>query len=95
MLGRVSINVPTQRFWQRWTVLAMLAYAFLAVLTATERDQQPSPKERIPLICNEIHHLFDHLITQPITDLWHRLHRPTWPRQHQHRAKISHYRSRE
>ena len=29
--------------WHRWTTLAMLAHAFLAVATATERDAQPTP----------------------------------------------------
>jgi hypothetical protein len=29
--------------WHRWTTLAMLAHAFLAVATAAERDTQPTP----------------------------------------------------
>jgi SRSO17 transposase len=41
--------------WQRWTVLAMLAYAYFAVITATERDRHHPPAELIPLTCNEIH----------------------------------------
>ena len=29
--------------WHRWTTLAMLAHAFLAVATAAERDHAPAP----------------------------------------------------
>jgi SRSO17 transposase len=80
--------------WQRWTILAMLAHAFLAVLAATERDRLPSPNGLIPLTCNEIHHLFNTLIAQPVRNLCHRLRCSTWRRQHQHRAKTSHYQRR-
>jgi hypothetical protein len=80
--------------WQRWTVLAMLAYAYLAVLTATERARHRPPAGLIPLICNEIHHLFNPLIVPPISSLGHRLRWSTWRRRHQHRAKISHYQRR-
>jgi SRSO17 transposase len=81
--------------WHRWTILAMLAYAFLAVLTATERAETPTPPGLIALTCNEIHRLFNTLIVEPIQDLRHRLHWSTWRRQHQHRARTSHYQRRE
>jgi len=47
--------------WQRWTILAMLACAFLAVVTATERAENPTPQgvSLIALTCNEIRHLFN------------------------------------
>jgi SRSO17 transposase len=32
--------------WQRWTILAMLAHAFLAVLAATEHADNPAPNRR-------------------------------------------------
>jgi hypothetical protein len=80
--------------WQRWTMLAMLAFAFLAVLAATEQAHQPAPAGLIPLTCNEIHHLFNVLIAQPLSDLRHRLHWSTWRRRHQHRAGTSHYQRR-
>ena len=35
--------------WHRWTTLAMLAHAFLAVATATERDTQPDPRRTDPV----------------------------------------------
>lgn len=81
--------------WQRWTVLAMLAYAFLAVLAATERTRHPAPEGLISLTCNEIHHLINVLLIKPISDLTHRLHWSSWRRRHQHRAKTSHYQRRE
>lgn len=80
--------------WHRWTVLAMLAYAFLAVLAATEHATNPATDGLIPLTCNEIHHLFNVLITTPISNLCHRLRCSTWRRRHQHRAKILHYQRR-
>jgi hypothetical protein len=81
--------------WHRWTTLAMLAHAFLAVATATERDAQPSPTGLITLTVNEFRRLFDALllVTQhTVTSLlaWSR-----WRRRHQHRARLSHYRRRQ
>jgi hypothetical protein len=64
--------------WQRRTVLAMLAYAFLTVLAVTERAERPAPAGLISLTYREIHHLFNVLIAQPISDLWHRLTWSTW-----------------
>jgi SRSO17 transposase len=80
--------------WHRWTILAMLAFAFLAVLAATQRTRNPAPEGLIPLTCNEIHHLLNVLSTRPVRDLWHRLRWSTWRRRHQHRAKTSHYQRR-
>lgn len=81
--------------WHRWTTLAMLAHAFLAVATATERDAQPAPTGLITLTVNEFRRLFDALllVTQhTVTSLlaWSR-----WRRRHQHRARLSHYRRRQ
>jgi len=81
--------------WHRWTTLAMLAHAFLAVATATERDTQPPPTSLIALTVNEFRRLFDALLlttNHTVTSLlaWSR-----WRRRHQHRARESHYRRRE
>jgi len=83
--------------WQRWTVLAMLTYAFLAVVTATERAENPTPQgvSLIALTCNEIHRLFNTFIAEPIRDLRHRLRWSLWRRRHQHCARTSHYRRRQ
>jgi Transposase DDE domain len=78
--------------WHRWTTLAMLAYAFLAVLAATERTRQPPPDGMIPLTCNEIHHLLSTLPAKPAPGRSHRLRWSAWRRRHQHRARTSHYR---
>src|SRR5262249_52066434 len=48
--------------WHRWTPLAMLAHAFLAVATATERETQPAPAGLITLTVNEFRHLFNALL---------------------------------
>jgi hypothetical protein len=73
----------------------MLAHAFLAVATATERDTQPASTTLITLTVNEFRRLFDALllVTQhTVTALlaWSR-----WRRQHQYRARLSHYRRRQ
>jgi hypothetical protein len=43
--------------WHRATILSMLAHAFLAVTTATERSRRAAPTGWIRLTCNEIRHL--------------------------------------
>ena len=80
--------------WQRWTVLAMLASAFLSVLAAAERRRQPPPDGMIPLTSSEIHHLLNVLAAQPARGPRHRLHWSAWRRTHQHRARTSHYQKR-
>jgi SRSO17 transposase len=77
--------------WHRWTVLAMLAHAFLTVVAATERTQGPASTDRISLTCNEVQHLFATLVTTLITDIAHRLRLSTWRRRHQYRARQAHY----
>ena len=52
-----STFTPTvrQAAWRRWTLLAMLAHALLAVIAATERAEHPPPPgELISLTYNEI-----------------------------------------
>jgi hypothetical protein len=81
--------------WRRWTLLAMLAHALLAVIAATERAERPPPGELIPLTCNEIRHLFTKLITEPARRLTDPLAWSHWRRRHQHHARASHYRRQE
>jgi len=81
--------------WHRWTTLAMLAHAFLAVATATGRDAQPTPAGLITLTVNEFRRLFDALLLvtrHTVTTLlaWSR-----WRRRHQYRARQSHYKRRQ
>jgi hypothetical protein len=80
--------------WHRWTILAMLASAFLAVLAATEHARQPPPDGMIPLTSSEIHHLLNVLPGHPARSIRHRLHWSAWRRTHQPRARTSHYQKR-
>ena len=82
-------------FWQRWTLLAMLAHALLAVIAAHEHTQRPAPDGLIALTCNEISRLFTSYVIEPDRTLacpeaWSR-----WRRRHQHRARTSHYQRQE
>jgi SRSO17 transposase len=80
--------------WRRWTLIAMLAHAMLTAVAAATRTRQPSPAGLIPLTCNEIARLLNRLIANPIQPLTSVLRWSQWRRQHQHRARISHYRRR-
>ena len=95
LVGLDQHQVRRWTSWHRWTTLAMLAHAFLAVATAIERDTMPTPTGLIALTVNEFRRLFDALLLtakHTITSLlaWSR-----WRRQHQYRARQSHYRRRE
>ncbi len=79
--------------WQRWTLLAMLAHALLAVLAA-QTNRPPAGDELIALTCNEIRRLLVVLIIEPARALACPLTWSHWRRQHQYRAKISHYQRR-
>ena len=92
LVGLDQHQVRRWKSWHRWTTLAMLAHAFLVVATAAERDTAPTPVGLITLTVNEFRRLFDALLlaaNQTITSLlaWSR-----WRRQHQYRARQSHYR---
>jgi hypothetical protein len=52
--------------WHRWTILALLACAFLAVLAASQPDPGRAHDDQlIPLICHEIRRLLTGLHRQP------------------------------
>jgi SRSO17 transposase len=88
-------QVRTWTSWHRWTVLCMLAMAFLAVITATERDRTPTPAGMIRYTLNEIRRLFDALTVGPATRTHdHILHWSSWRRRHQAIARECHYRRR-
>jgi hypothetical protein len=85
----------------RWTILAMLAHAFLSVMTATQprpgtgevhRDQ--AGHELIPLTRNEIRRLFTGLLHRP-RPIHHQLHWSHWRRRHQATARKCHYQRRQ
>ncbi|MGW3747324.1 IS701 family transposase [Streptomyces sp. NPDC005146] len=80
--------------WARWTVLVMLAHAFL---TATVADQPGLPADTgmVPLTRNEITHLLAALTLSIPHPPEHRWAWSTWRRRHQFRAKQCHYQRRE
>jgi hypothetical protein len=80
--------------WHRWTILALLACAFLSVLAAAQPDNGHSGDGRlIPLTRNEIRRLFSGLSQQPVTPA-RQLHWSRWRRRHQATARACHYRRR-
>ena len=58
LTGLDQHQVRTWTSWHRWATLALLAHAFLTVTTAVERAHADQPADQIPLIRNEISHLF-------------------------------------
>lgn len=77
--------------WRRWTLLAMLAHALLAVIAANEHTDRPAPDGLIALTCSEIRRLFTLHVTEPARRLTCPLAWSVWRRRHQHRARTSHY----
>jgi SRSO17 transposase len=80
--------------WYRWTTLAMLAMAFLAVTTAAERDRTPPSQDLIPFTVNELRRLFDALVIGSTATVEHILRWSIWRRKHQQTARKCHYRRR-
>ena len=86
--------------WHRWTVLAMLAHAFLSVLTATQPqipatgDPRSQPRTGlIPLTRNEIRRLITGLTSRLQAMAFH-LHWSLWRRHHQAVARACHFKRR-
>ena len=80
--------------WHRWTILALLAHAFLSVLAATRPDDSsPHDDQLIPLTRHEIRRLFTGLCQQPRAPAM-QLHWSRWRRRHQATARACHYRRR-
>jgi SRSO17 transposase len=95
LVGLDEHQVRRWRSWHRWSTLAMLAHAFLAVATATERDIQPAPDGLITLTVNEFRRLFDALLLVTHQTVASLLAWSQWRRRHQYRARQSHYQRRE
>jgi hypothetical protein len=80
--------------WHRWTILALLACAFLSALAATQPgDGHARDDQLIPLTRNEIHRLFTGL-RQQLPSPRTQLHWSRWRRRHQATAQACHYRRR-
>ena len=92
LVGLDQHQVRRWTSWHRWTTLAMLAHAFLAVATAIERDHAPAPSGLIELTVNEFRRLFDALLLGAKHSLNKLLAWSHWRRRHQARARECHYR---
>jgi SRSO17 transposase len=80
--------------WHRWTILALLAHAFLSVLAAAQPGHSvPHDDRLIPLTRNEIRRLFTGL-RQQLPSPRTQLHWSRWRRRHQATARTCHYRRR-
>jgi SRSO17 transposase len=94
----IGLDEPQVRRWHSWyrhVTLVMLAQAILTVIAARERDRRPAAAcELIPLTINEIRRLFAKLISNTVHPISHWLAWSHWRRQHQARARTSHYRRR-
>jgi SRSO17 transposase len=92
LVGLDQHQVQRWTSWHRWTTLAMLAHAFLAVATAIERDHAPAPAGMIEITVNEFRHLFDALLLGTKHSIDTLLAWSRWRRRHQARARQCHYR---
>ena len=87
LAGLDEHQVRTWTSWHRWTTLAMLAYAFLAITRTRETSRGETAM--IPQTCNEIRHLLISAIA-PHLDWRHRLRWSARRRRHQAIAKQLH-----
>jgi SRSO17 transposase len=82
--------------WHRWTAICLLAYLYLAVAVALQRQQEASSGPDtglIPVTVPELVRLLrDTVIAPPRRDRAHRLRWSDWRRRHQHRARQAHQR---
>lgn len=102
--GQVGLDHYQVRHWTAWhrhITLAMLARAFLTVLTAdatptrtAQPNRHPRSTDPIDLTTPEIRHLLGALLNPPSTSPPRLLHWSTWRRRHQATARRSHYRRR-
>ena len=82
--------------WHRRTAICLLAYIYLAVAVAVQRQQDAGcdpDAGLIPITVPELLPLLrDIVIPPPRRDRAHRLHWSIWRRRHQHRARQAHQR---
>jgi SRSO17 transposase len=94
--GLDSGQVIRWKSWHRWTAVCLLAYLYLAVAVALQREQDASSDldaDLIPVTIPELLRLLrDIAIPPPRRDRAHRLHWSAWRRRHQYRARQAHRR---
>jgi SRSO17 transposase len=82
--------------WHRWTAICLLAYIYLAVTAAIQRQHDATSAldaGLIPITVPELLRLVrDTVIPPPRRDRAHRLHWSTWRRRHQFRTRQAHQR---
>ena len=97
VVGLDAGQVIRWRSWHRWTAICLLAYIYLAVAVASQRQQEAGSDldaGLIPITVPELLRLLlrDIVIPPPRRDRAHRLHWSAWRRRHQHRARQAHQR---
>ena len=89
-------QVTRWRSWHRWTAICLLAYIYLAVAVAMQRQHDAGSgldAGLTPITVPELLRLLrDTVIPPPRRDRPHRRHWSTWRRRHQHRARQAHQR---
>ncbi|CAN5393866.1 IS701 family transposase [soil metagenome] len=90
LTGLDQHQVRTWTSWHRWSILVMLAHAFLAVQTATQRDTELANPTLIRLSINEFRRLFVALILTPLHHRDRILNWSLWRRRHQQRSHQHH-----
>lgn len=91
LAGLDEHQVRTWTSWHRWSLLAMAAYAFVAVCRLREARHHPTPEGLVALTCNEIARLLHALFgSEPVQE--HVLAWSVFRRSHQARARSCHYR---
>jgi SRSO17 transposase len=89
-------QVVRWKSWHRWTAICLLAYIYLTVTAAVQRQHDASSgldAGLIPITVPELLRLLrDTVIPPPRRDRPHRLHWSNWRRRHQHRARQAHQR---
>ncbi|NMO03406.1 IS701 family transposase [Gordonia sp. TBRC 11910] len=94
LTGLEEHQVRTWTSWHRWTILVMLAHAFLAVATAEQRTHDTADRSLIRLSVNEFRRLFIALLLPPTQSTRQLLRWSHWRRRHQKRAQQCHQKHR-
>ncbi|HEY2286097.1 MAG TPA: hypothetical protein VGH88_10180 [Streptosporangiaceae bacterium] len=93
LTGLDEHQVRSWTSWHRWTILALLAHAFLSVLASQAAASHPDGEQLIPLTRHEIRRLLTGL-TRQLAAPAAQLNWPRWRRRHQATARNCHYRRR-
>ena len=82
------------RSWHRWSALCLLAFTYLAVAAALDRDAHADLETGlIPVTIPEMLRMLRGTVIQPPRrDHVHRQHWSRWRRRHQYRASQAHRR---